>query len=148
MTVGELVDAKDRWLVPLDGCAVVQCRIDHAFTLVIDSGRDSFEVRIEQPFEVLGQVDGGQPVSLSLEDGPAALAPGLSVLHAALEGASALKDGRLELRFADGRWLHVPASEAFEAWSLVGPDGLRLISLPGGELAVWSPGSSADARDR
>ncbi|MCP9488807.1 MAG: YtzH-like family protein [Solirubrobacteraceae bacterium MAG38_C4-C5] len=141
VTAGELVDAKDRWLVPLDGCVVVQCRIDHAFTLVIGSGPGSFEVRIEQPFEVLGWVDGGQPVSLSLEDedGPSALAPALSVLHAALEAALAFKDGRLELWFADGRWLRVPAVEQFEAWTLVGPDGLRLVSLPGGEVAVWSP---------
>jgi Family of unknown function (DUF6188) len=40
------------------------------------------------------------------------------------------------LRRNDAR---VPAAEDFEAWELVGPDGLRTVSLPGGDLAVWQP---------
>lgn len=140
----ELVEEADRWVVPLDGCEVVQCRVDYAFTLIIDGGRGSFEVRIEQPFEVLGRVD-GRSASVSGEGDPAAFAPALVVLHAGLDAALAFKDGRLELRFDDARRLRVPVGEQFEAWTLVGPEGLRLVSLPGGELAVWSPNGSAAA---
>ncbi|WP_352231348.1 MULTISPECIES: DUF6188 family protein [Paenarthrobacter] len=32
----------------------------------------------------------------------------------------------------------VPEPEsAYESWNLKGPDGLRIVSVPGGELAVW-----------
>lgn len=139
----ELVAAEDRWVVPLDGGVVTQCRVDYAFTLVIDGARGSFELRIEQPFE-LRRVD-GVPMSLSWERDPMALAPALSVLHVEVDAALAFKDGRLELRFGDGGWLRVSASEEFEAWTLVGPDGLRLASMPGAELAIWSPHGPAGA---
>lgn len=139
----EFVDAEDRWVVRLGGGVVAQCRVDHAFTLVIDGERGSFEVRIEQPFK-LSRVDGGL-TALSWEGDPTALAPALAVLHAEVDAALAFKDGRLELKFRDGDWLRVSASEEFEAWTLVGPDGLRLVSVPGAELAVWSPHGSAAA---
>lgn len=144
MSVVEFVEAEDRWVVPLAGATVTQCRVDYAFTLVVGGAQGSFEVRIEHPFELLPYPDGG-PVSLSLEHDPTALGPALAMLHAELDEALAFKDGRLELRLSDGGSVRVSASEEFEAWTLVGPDGLRLVSMPGGELAVWSPDGSAAA---
>jgi Family of unknown function (DUF6188) len=43
------------------------------------------------------------------------------------------------VRFVGGNELRVPSSDDYEAWTLVGPDGLRLVSMPGGELAIWKP---------
>lgn len=143
MSAVELVEHEDRWVVPLAGGAVAQCRVDYAFTLIVDGACGSFELRIEQPFELRG-VD-GRPALLSWEGDPTVLAPALAVLHAEVDVALAFKDGRLELRFGDGGSLRVPASEEFEAWTLVGPLGLRLVSMPGGELAVWSSDGSAAA---
>jgi hypothetical protein len=119
------VEAEDRWVVPLDGGTVAQCRVGYALTLVIDGARGSFEVRIEQPFE-LGGVDGG-PTSLSWEGDPAALGPALAVAHAEVDAASAFKDRRLALCFGDGGWLRAAAGEEFDAWTRVGPGGLRLV---------------------
>lgn len=142
MSAVELIATKDGWVVPLDGCTVAQCRVDYSFTFVIDGARGSFEIRIEQSFELVGEVEGDRPVSLNVEDEPTALAPALALLRAAVHEALAFEDGRLELRFDNGR-VRVPASEEFEAWTLVGPDGLRLVSMPEGALAVWSPDGSA-----
>lgn len=143
MTAGELVEAVDRWVVSLSGCTVIQCRIDHAFTLVISGARGAFELRIEEPFVLRRMVDGGQPLSVRLDGDRTDLAPALALLHADVEDAVAFKDGRLELGFTDGGILRVPSSDQFEAWSLVGPGDLRLVALVGGEVAVWSPESSS-----
>jgi hypothetical protein len=35
--------------------------------------------------------------------------------------------------------LRAPIGEDYESWNIVGPAGLRIVSLPGGELAIWSP---------
>ena len=43
----------------------------------------------------------------------------------------------LVIGFPDGA-LRVPPDENYEAWSLVGPRKERVISMPGGELAIWS----------
>ena len=134
--VGGLVESADRWLVPMVG-TVTQCRLDYAFSLVIaDDSAGSFEVRIEQPFVVAGS-DG--EVRLDPEGDPQQMAPALRVLRRTVEQAIAFKDGGLELTFDDGAVLRVAAGEDYEAWNIVGPGGLRLVSMPGGELAIWSP---------
>jgi len=51
----------------------------------------------------------------------------------------AYKDGRLKLELSGGNRLHIFAGQEFEPWTLVGPDGLRVVSVPGGELAIWGP---------
>ncbi|MGC7151342.1 DUF6188 family protein [Paenarthrobacter ureafaciens] len=47
--------------------------------------------------------------------------------------------GRPEVLMQDGcRLCVVPEPEsAYESWNLKGPDGLRIVSVPGGELDVW-----------
>jgi len=44
--------------------------------------------------------------------------------------------GDLELALSGAR-LRVAGSPDFEAWSLVGPEKERVISMPGGSLAIW-----------
>jgi hypothetical protein len=135
--VGELVEAADRWLVPMAGLTVTQCRLDYAFSVVVaDEPAGSFEVRIEQPFTVASR---GDELTIDPEGDPVQMAPALRVLRQEVEQAIAFKDGRLELTFGDGVLLRVPVGEDYEAWKIVGPAGLRIVSLPGGELAIWSP---------
>ena len=124
--------------------AVTQCRIDHAFTIIFGDADETFEIRIDEPF-TLGTA-GGDDVSLDPEGPSAAIAPALDVLHRGVESAVAFKDGRLEIGFDDGRVLRVPAGETYEAWTLVGPAGLYIVSVPGGELAIWEPKREDPAR--
>lgn len=141
--VGEFVEAADRWLVPMAGLTVTQCRLDYAFSLVVaDEPAGSFEVRIEQPFVVASHND---ELVLDPEGEPVAMAPALRVLRQDVEQAIAFKDGRLEMTFGDGAVLRVPVSEDHEAWNIVGPAGLRIVSLPGGDLAIWSPDTEPDS---
>ena len=112
-----------------------------AFSLVVAvDGNDSYYVTIEEPFSIRapGCTD---EVTLAPEQAPVQLAPALAVLRQSVEHAFAFKDGRLELAFADGSMLHAPAGEKYEPWNIVGPAGLRIVSLPNGGLAIWSPES-------
>ena len=129
-----LVEAEDRWLLPLVGQSVERLCIDFAVTLMLGGG---FELRIEQPFVIQG-ADGSE-VLVVPEGDPDRLAPVLGLARSQVRAAVAFKDGHLEVSFSDGSHLGVPADEGFEAWELVGRDGLRVVCLPGGELAVWMP---------
>jgi hypothetical protein len=132
-----LVEADDRWLLPLAGRQVERLCVDFAVTLMFSGG---VELRIEQPF-VVTSADGTE--SLVVPQGePERAAPAVQLARREVERAEAFKDGHLELSFSDGTTLKVPADEGFEAWELVGPDGLRTVSLPGGDLAVWQPETS------
>jgi Family of unknown function (DUF6188) len=134
VTSGMLVEASDRWLLPLAGKSVSQCCIDYAVTLRCEGG---VEIRIEAPF-VFRNADGFEQLLLP-EGDPMRLAPVLSLARVAVVEAAAFKDGHLELAFNDGSNIGVAATEDLEPWEVVGRDGLRVVSIPGGELAVWQP---------
>lgn len=137
MTLGTLIEEEDRWLVPMAGWTVTQCRIDYAFSiLVADDPGVSYEVRIGQPFMLAGEDD---ETILDPEGNPVLMAPALRVLRQVIKRATAFKDGRLELKFGDGTTLRVPVCESYEPWKIVSSPGLLIVSLPGGELAIWKP---------
>jgi hypothetical protein len=92
-------------------------------------------LRIEQPF-VYRTAEGVEHLSVP-EGDPVRLAPALAVCRQVARQGFAFKDGHLELGFADGSRVSVPTAEDLEPWELVGPDGLRVVSVPGGDLAIW-----------
>jgi hypothetical protein len=129
-----LVEHEDHWeLLPLVGRAVTRCLVDHAFALQFWSPETEFELRIEGPF-TLRQPD-GEELSLMPEETPS-LGPALRLLRREVSSARAHKDGRLEVLFSDGSSLSVGPDQHYEAWELAG-SGQRLVSTPGGDLAVW-----------
>ena len=53
--------------------------------------------------------------------------------------AEADEGGELRIDFQDGARVLAAADEDYEAWTLAGPGGLKVVSGPGGGLSVWSP---------
>jgi uncharacterized protein DUF6188 len=127
-----LVESDGGWVLPFAGCQVTRCSFDYSVTLLLDNG---FAVTIESAF-LLREGEGGGDVRLVPGD-PRTLAPALTFWQRTAASAFAHEDGRLELRFADGGAIEVPAGDRYEAWNLTGPGGLLVVSLPGGELAIW-----------
>lgn len=77
---------------------------------------------------LLDTADGQEPVIVAaLEDG----------LATAVSRADVDDTGGLTLGVAGGL-LRVEACHRFEGWNVVGPRGQRVVSMPGGGLAVWS----------
>ena len=122
--------------LPLGQAAVVQVRVDYAFTLVLKRGADAYEVRIEQAFELV--TADGVVHMLDPEGDPVGLGPALGCARTVVVTADAAEDGRLEMVFGDGSAIRVPVSEEYEGWTLAGPEGLRIVAGPGGKVTVWS----------
>ena len=122
--------------LPFGRAAVMQVCVDYAFTLRLKREDDAYEVRIEQAFEFVS-ADGVSRV-LDPEGDPGGLGPALGCTRTVVVAADAYEDGRLEVAFADGTVIRVPASEAYEGWSLAGPGGFRVVAGPGSKLTVWS----------
>ena len=61
-----------------------------------------------------------------------------------IEDATADTAGTLHVLFEGGARLTVEPDPAYEAWSVSGPDGALVVSMPGGELAIWKPQSNTD----
>jgi hypothetical protein len=136
MTVHVFAAEGGRIRLPLTDCIVNRCCIDWAVTLEMQThDGDRFELRIGDTF-TFTTADGVEK-SLQPEENPAGLGPVLGCTRTAVKSATAVEDGRLEMSFADGSSLHVAPSSACEAWELTGPQGSKIVSMPGGELAIW-----------
>ncbi|MFE2967037.1 DUF6188 family protein [Streptomyces sp. NPDC059340] len=55
------------------------------------------------------------------------------------------KSGTLCLVFDTGRHLNCSSDPSFEAWQVTGPAGWRFVSLPGGDLAVWTRSGASES---
>jgi hypothetical protein len=77
------------------------------------------------------------------KDRPKAFQP-LALLVGQKAAASSANDttGELTIKLANGASIHVEPDEGFEAWAVAGPNGMLVVSVPGGELAVWRPDRS------
>lgn len=138
MSYIDLIETTESFVVRIANQEVTRCSVDYAVTLVVGSGAGAFYVTIEQPFWFRAH-DAGSEAWFIPEREPEKLGPVLSLLHRPVEQIVARRDGELELWLGGRAVLSAPATEEFEAWNIVGPDGMRFVAMPGGDLAVWKP---------
>lgn len=127
----------NRWLLPLEDEQVTWCCVDYAVSF---GTQNQISVRIEQPFSY----NSADRVEHRIvpEDDPVLVAPVLAIARLSVREGFAYTDGHLELTFSDGSTIDVPSGQDYEAWQLTGPAGLKMVSVPGGELSVWRPTSA------
>lgn len=123
-----------RWLLPLHDEQVTWCRIDYAVSF---GTQNQVALRIEQPF-VYTSADGVEHLIVPEAD-PVKVAPVLAITRLSVREGFAYDDGHLEVTFSDGSTIGVPSAQDYEPWELTGPGGLKMVSVPGGELSVWRP---------
>ena len=117
--------------------SVAGINIDFRLTLAHDAG---WEVVLEEPTRLSpGSVHADPSVLLAPESQDVAVA--IPLFGATVLSLVAFKAGGLRMVFDDSTHLTCPSDPSFEAWQIVGPQGWRFVSLPGGDLAVW-PGSA------
>lgn len=121
----------DGWELPVAD-AGVRVQVDYALTLLTTDG---FAFRIERPLILTDSH--GREHRLVPDGDPRRLAPALALARTTLISANAFDDGRLELSFDDASKIQVSCGEDFEPWEAYGPEGLKLVAVPGGELSVW-----------
>lgn len=137
MTDITLVEMDGNWSIPLTGCSINRCCVDWAVTLWVAHPAGEFALRIEETFFFVPAMGG--EIRLDPEHEPAKLGPMLACTRTSVAEAVASGDGGLVVSFADGSSIKVPSSLTYEAWNLTGPHGLRVVSTPGGGLAIWQP---------
>jgi hypothetical protein len=115
----------------LAGQRVTEESADYALSLRTDA---DYEIRIETDFSM--RTPKGD-VAFTL--GQTSLDPGtfsLLVDHA-VTASSATDAGTLELTFDNGTSLRVEPDDSYEAWTIAGPNGRKIVCLPGGKVTAW-----------
>lgn len=127
-----LKDVGNHWQLAVEHAVVERCCFDYAVVLYLTG---QWELRIEQKFFI--STSSGQEQSMIPEDLVHTAPHVILLLGAEFREGYAYKDGQLELYLAGDKAVRVPPHDDFEAWELTGPDEVRVVSSPGGDLAVW-----------
>jgi hypothetical protein len=110
---------------------------DFGYTVAVEFG-GGYEVRVETPFIL--RIDG---LELEIEPGRDSDAPAVTQLSGHIVSLAAADEaGGLRIEFVGGARLLAGPDSNFEAWTVAGPGGLKVVCGPGGELSVWSPQES------
>ncbi|WP_433299216.1 DUF6188 family protein [Actinoplanes sp. CA-030573] len=110
---------------------------DFGYTVALQFG-GGYQVHVEVPLTL--RIDG---LDREIEPGRNADASAVAQLSGQVVSVARADDsGGLRIQFAGGTRLVATPDSAFEAWTVAGPDGLKVVCGPGGELSVWSPRQS------
>lgn len=120
--------------LPIIGFSVNRCIIDFAFTLHLVRGEEDAYLHIETPFECTLPAARSQCNPIG---NPAGLGPALSILRHSIKTALAAHNGSLHITFDGMIAIHVSSHPEYEAWNFNGPDGLLIVSLPGGGISAF-----------
>lgn len=124
--------------LPLAGRQITQLRFDSSVELEFVEGNSQFSIRINVLFTLTSPTGSSEfNPEQTRQCGPV-----LQLFNSLVTSAKAFNSGRLEIIFSDGVLLKVNSDPQFEAWEAFGSDGMRVVAVPGGELAIWQPGSS------
>jgi hypothetical protein len=97
---------------------------------------DDYEARIESPF-ILTMA--GERYDISPDSDPQeSFLPLEQLLRQTVTSADVDESGVLSLAFGNGATIRVEPDDEYEAWTVAGPDGYLIVSMPGGELAIWA----------
>jgi Family of unknown function (DUF6188) len=131
-----ITESPEAWSISVTGQQITRVCADYSSVgLLVSNG---IYIDIEVPFTYLspnGDANVLDPDGVAVD-----LSPILRLRRLGATECVAFKDGRLDLRFEDGSQVHVPIHPEFEAWGISGTGdaaGLRVVSMPGGELAIW-----------
>ncbi|WP_327686248.1 DUF6188 family protein [Streptomyces sp. NBC_00467] len=140
MNESAIEEHEDRWILGLRGLAVTKISVDFQLTLLLGS---EASVILECPFRLGPGSAGNDNLQVMLDPGRQEVAAALALCGAKVLSAVAFKTGSLRLVFDNGLHLSCRADPSFEAWQVAWPGGLRCVSMPGGELAVWLAGTES-----
>ena len=128
-----LAELPDRWLLPHRGLKITQITVDYTLTFSLE-GHATIVIESDA---TLADRPGRAPGIRTVELHPARQDVGsaLALFGATVNSAVAFKTGTLRL-ILDHFQLTVRADPHYEAWNVVGPGDMRLVCMPGGQLAI------------
>jgi hypothetical protein len=114
---------------------ISQITVDYALTFSLEG---QAEIVIEND-AILADRPGRAPdvETVELHPGRQDVGSALILFGATVNSGIAFKTGTLRL-VLDHYQLTVRPDPHYEAWNVVGPGDMRLVCMPGGQLAIWT----------
>lgn len=119
-------------MIDLSGQTLTAVRLDDAGILFLTIG-EGWLVAVENDYELSGPTGLQRTLDGVEDDMVHALT---AVTGSEVESFRVRPDGGLVIGVR-GLQLAVPPSPDYESWNVVGPEHVRVVSMPGGGLATW-----------
>ena|SRR5450432_3013239 len=121
--------------VSLTSQLVTRISFDYAITLLTEEG---IELRLETQF-TFTEPD-SEPIVIDPERPDAAAMKVLSLRHKVIRAFDIAESGNLILAVESGSGIRTEPDDDYDAWTIAGLRGEKVVCLPGGGLAIWNAG--------
>jgi hypothetical protein len=137
MIIMRLQERDGNWVLPVAGSTITRICVDYAQVTILCK---DVAINIEGKFALI--TPAGDRVAMDPQPSatPGQLAPILDLVRKVAREATVSRDSTLTILIEDGTRVEVPADPHFEAWNAADPTGaggFKMVSMPGGELAIW-----------
>lgn len=119
----------------LAGRTVSRCYVDDAFGIQLLEDGPEVDLRLGGPFVVGDGITEWRAHAETMSN----LDKALAIVHRTLTRAVARADGTLAIELSGGLTIRVPPNPPYESWTLASADGMKVVCLPSGGLAIWGP---------
>jgi hypothetical protein len=117
----------------LSGKRVVSQQIEYTVAMYLTDG---YFIRLDGPFTLL--LDDRSIAITPDSDPPGKFDPVRELVGQEITESTVDDSGVLSLSFDTGSKIVSVPDGRYESWTMAGPDGRMVVSMPSGELAVWS----------
>ena len=129
----DFTEESDKYIFHLEGLQISRCCLDYAFSFEVFDSLKETTIRIESSF-TLSQNDSKFCLTPSK---PEDLGPVYTLFGEIISKIHMYKTGVLHIVFGNGAQLQVNPSDKYEAWEILNTQGVRVVCMPSGKLAVW-----------
>ena len=136
-SLGDITKDNDDYILPLKGTVINKFVIDNQFCMQFLELADPMDINIGGRFFV---DFGGNKQEFDIENVDT-LGPAFRLFQKEIEYGKVYKNGTLEIQFKDRTILIAPPLDKYECWELNTKSGVKIISIPGGDLAIWGQGT-------
>lgn len=131
--LGDIIKKDENYIMPVKGAVINRFVIDNRFCMQFLELNDPMDILIEGKFFI--NFEGTkQEFDIQKFD---TLGPAFHLFQKEIEYGKVYKNGNLEIKFKEGMLLTAPFDNKYECWEINTKSGVKIISLPGGELAIW-----------
>lgn len=119
--------------VPISGQALT---IESTHPVLVARTSGGYELQAEVGVTITSE--SGASCSGDIEEPDVMDSPLWEAVQGIIESASVDGGGGMRVTFRSGGFIEFHPEVEYESWSATGPNGFRIVCMPGGELAIWS----------
>ena len=128
----ELIESDNDYIINLPDAIVFRCIVDYAFSIEMSLNNRSLVLSIETEF-IINKNNTIHHLDIENKD---SLIQGLLLIGKKVKRLEISHEGLAKV-ILESAQIIVKSHDEFEAWQVHTDDGMLIVCMPGGDLAIW-----------